>query len=74
MTQFSVIAESSTIFSFEPHLISLFLDAVSLEGPTSATGTSFNAGIQFWTSRGFAILDVDYGGEFIFFFEHDAVR
>ena len=31
-------------------------------GPTSCTGTSFNAGIQYWTSRGFAILDVDYGG------------
>jgi dipeptidyl aminopeptidase/acylaminoacyl peptidase len=31
-------------------------------GPTACTGTSFNAGIQFWTSRGFAILDVDYGG------------
>ena len=31
-------------------------------GPTAATGTSFNAGIQYWTSRGFAILDVDYGG------------
>lgn len=31
-------------------------------GPTSCTGTSFNAGIQFWTSRGFAVLDVDYGG------------
>ncbi len=31
-------------------------------GPTSCTGTSFNAGLQYWTSRGFAILDVDYGG------------
>ncbi len=31
-------------------------------GPTACTGTSFNANIQFWTSRGFAILDVDYGG------------
>ena len=31
-------------------------------GPTSCTGTSFNAAIQFWTSRGFAVLDVDYGG------------
>lgn len=31
-------------------------------GPTACTGTSFNAGIQYWTSRGFAILDVDYGG------------
>ena len=31
-------------------------------GPTACTGTSFNAGLQFWTSRGYAILDVDYGG------------
>mmetsp|Transcript_40263 Transcript_40263/g.85760 ORF Transcript_40263/g.85760 Transcript_40263/m.85760 type:complete len:715 (-) Transcript_40263:131-2275(-) len=31
-------------------------------GPTACTGTSFNAMIQYWTSRGFAVLDVDYGG------------
>lgn len=31
-------------------------------GPTACTGTSFNPGTQFWTSRGFAVLDVDYGG------------
>ena len=31
-------------------------------GPTACTGTTFNAAIQYWTSRGFAILDVDYGG------------
>lgn len=31
-------------------------------GPTACTGTSFNAAIQYWTSRGFAVLDVDYGG------------
>lgn len=31
-------------------------------GPTACTSTAFNAGIQYWTSRGFAILDVDYGG------------
>ncbi|VEU44427.1 unnamed protein product [Pseudo-nitzschia multistriata] len=31
-------------------------------GPTGATGTMFNAGIQYWTSRGFGIFDVDYGG------------
>jgi dipeptidyl aminopeptidase/acylaminoacyl peptidase len=31
-------------------------------GPTAATSTSFNPGIQYWTSRGIAILDVNYGG------------
>ena len=31
-------------------------------GPTACTSTTFNPGIQFWTSRGFAVLDVDYGG------------
>jgi dipeptidyl aminopeptidase/acylaminoacyl peptidase len=31
-------------------------------GPTSASAPSFDLGIQFWTSRGFAILDVNYGG------------
>ena len=31
-------------------------------GPTGATSGGFNPAIQFWTSRGFAVLDVDYGG------------
>jgi len=31
-------------------------------GPTSATSSGFKLGIQFWTSRGFAVLDVNYGG------------
>lgn len=31
-------------------------------GPTSATSTSRNLGIQYWTSRGVAVLDVNYGG------------
>jgi len=31
-------------------------------GPTACASTIFSPIIQYWTSRGFAILDVDYGG------------
>ncbi|KAA3641075.1 MAG: S9 family peptidase [Armatimonadetes bacterium] len=31
-------------------------------GPTSAVSGSFNPSIQFWTSRGIAVVDVNYGG------------
>ena len=38
------------------------LIVLSHGGPTGATSTTLNLGIQFWTSRGFAVLDVDYRG------------
>jgi dipeptidyl aminopeptidase/acylaminoacyl peptidase len=31
-------------------------------GPTAAAAATFNLRIQYWTSRGFAFLDVNYGG------------
>jgi dipeptidyl aminopeptidase/acylaminoacyl peptidase len=31
-------------------------------GPTSSAASTLNLGTQFWTSRGIAVLDVNYGG------------
>jgi dipeptidyl aminopeptidase/acylaminoacyl peptidase len=31
-------------------------------GPTGAAQGAFSLGIQYWTTRGFAVVDVDYGG------------
>ena len=31
-------------------------------GPTGAASSAFSPGTQYWTSRGFALLDVNYGG------------
>jgi dipeptidyl aminopeptidase/acylaminoacyl peptidase len=36
--------------------------AISHGGPTSRTSAHFDPEIQFWTSRGIAVVDVNYGG------------
>lgn len=38
------------------------LMVISHGGPTGATGTTLRYSIQYWTSRGFAVVDVNYGG------------
>jgi dipeptidyl aminopeptidase/acylaminoacyl peptidase len=38
------------------------LIVISHGGPTSMTTSTLKLAIQFWTSRGFAVIDVNYGG------------
>ncbi len=38
------------------------LIVVSHGGPTAATDAGFKGALQFWTTRGFAVVDVNYGG------------
>lgn len=50
-------AEFATPKGEKPPLI-----VISHGGPTSATSSSLSLSIQYWTTRGFGILDVNYGG------------
>ena len=56
-----IIRQTTGIFSApqgeRPPLI-----VISHGGPTAASGTTLRYTIQYWTSRGFAVLDVNYGG------------
>ena len=38
------------------------LIVLSHGGPTAATSNAFNVKVQYWTTRGFAVLDVNYRG------------
>jgi dipeptidyl aminopeptidase/acylaminoacyl peptidase len=38
------------------------LIVISHGGPTAMSTNSFSLGVQWWTTRGFAVLDVNYGG------------
>jgi dipeptidyl aminopeptidase/acylaminoacyl peptidase len=38
------------------------LIVISHGGPTAFSSSGFDLGIQFWTTRGFAVLDVNYSG------------
>lgn len=38
------------------------LIVISHGGPTSSSSTTLKLNIQYWTSRGFGVLDVNYGG------------
>jgi len=38
------------------------LIVISHGGPTSATSATLSLAVQFWTTRGFAVVDVNYGG------------
>jgi dipeptidyl aminopeptidase/acylaminoacyl peptidase len=38
------------------------LIVMSHGGPTGSTSAIFSLGMQFWTTRGFAVVDVNYGG------------
>ena len=54
-------APTNPDFSAEAGELSPLL-VISHGGPTASASTTLNLSIQFWTSRGFAVVDVNYGG------------
>ncbi len=62
--------ETTHAFFYPPHLPGCQglvgelppLIVINHGGPTSATTATLRLAIQFWTTRGFAVLDVNYGG------------
>ncbi|KXZ53862.1 hypothetical protein GPECTOR_6g780 [Gonium pectorale] len=48
-------------FTYPPGVLPPLL-VKSHGGPTSAAAAALNPTLQYWTSRGFAVADIDYGG------------
>jgi dipeptidyl aminopeptidase/acylaminoacyl peptidase len=54
-------APKNAAFRGEPDTLPPLV-VISHGGPTGATNAALRPGLQYWTQRGFAIVDVNYGG------------